>query len=358
MRMLWKGTGWMRHGFLAALVVAALCPIRAQEARDASRSQGASPGVPATAPCQAAPSFGGIVSATNPQSPGCALNLAWESAIPVCPGSVTYRIFRSSTHPVSPVRGNVIASGFAGTSYTDTAGLVSGTTYYYIVHAVDAAGHEDANAVERGAAPTGTIVSSTLFTESFDSTAFPPTGWSEADVSGPGADWTSSTAAKDPAGGTHSGAGFALFGSHTARVGESSRLYQTSGFSLAGARAACVTFWMDHDTGFPASEDRLQVQVSTDGGLNWSNAGGAVPRYDGSAGWARHTVDISAAAGQPDVRIAFLGLSGHGNDCRIDDVCVTKTTVASCGTGFTSEPERSRTGARDIDRDTKDLRDD
>ena len=282
---------------------------------------------------QAAPSFGGLSSVTNPQSAGCALNLSWSAADSVCPGSVTYKVFRSTTHPVSPVPGNLIASGVTATSYADSAGLVSGTLYYYIVHAVDGAGHEDANAVERSAAPTGTINSSTLLTESFDSTTFPPTGWNQLDVMGTAGNWARSTATVNPTGGTtHSGAGLAYFNSHTTMLRESTRLYRTSGVSLVGATSASVTFWMYHDMGYPTSNDRVQLQVSTRSGLSWSNVGSAVPRYNGSTGWAQHTVDISAVVGQADVRIAFQGLSGHGNDCHIDDVTVTKMSVTPCTT--------------------------
>ncbi|MBK8128824.1 MAG: hypothetical protein IPK53_07725 [bacterium] len=39
------------------------------------------------------------------------------------------------------------------------------------------------------------------------------------------------------------------------------------------------------------------MQVSTDAGATWTDVGTAVPRYDGSVGWKKHIVDISANAG-------------------------------------------------------------
>ena len=61
-----------------------------------------------------------------------------------------------------------IASGVAGTSYSDTSGLVSGTVYYYRVHAFDASNsQEDANTAERSGIPTGPNATSSL-SENFE----------------------------------------------------------------------------------------------------------------------------------------------------------------------------------------------
>jgi uncharacterized repeat protein (TIGR01451 family) len=72
------------------------------------------------------------------------------------------------------------------------------------------------------------------------------------------------------------------------------------------------------------------VQVSTDGGTTWVNVGAPIPRYDGSTGWKQHVVDLSAYAGQPDVRLGFLGISAYGNDVHIDDVVVSAPPTTVC----------------------------
>jgi len=45
--------------------------------------------------------------------------------------------------------------------------------------------------------------------------------------------------------------------------------------------SSTLTFWMYHDTDHSDYDDRLQVQVSTNGGGTWNDVGAAVSRYDG-----------------------------------------------------------------------------
>jgi chitodextrinase len=56
----------------------------------------------------------------------------------------SYSVFRSTTSGFTPSSSNLIASGLAGTSYSDT-GLAASTTYYYKVEAVDTAGSSAAS---------------------------------------------------------------------------------------------------------------------------------------------------------------------------------------------------------------------
>jgi hypothetical protein len=98
---------------------------------------------------------------------------------------VRYRIYRSTTSPVALVPANVIASGVDGTTYVDSAGLASGTAYYYVVRAFDLSnGAEDGNVLEQASAPTGPISTETL-TETFERAGgFDLPGWSTAALSG------------------------------------------------------------------------------------------------------------------------------------------------------------------------------
>jgi len=54
-------------------------------------------------------------------------------------GSVTYAVYRSTASGFTPELASRIAAGLTGTSYSDTADLASGTTYYYVVRATDTA---------------------------------------------------------------------------------------------------------------------------------------------------------------------------------------------------------------------------
>src|SRR5450759_4567798 len=116
----------------------------------------------------------------------------------------------------------------------------------------------------------------------------------------------------------------AVFNSYTASTGASTRLYQTSGIDLSGQPSGEVSFWMYHETGYTFA-DTVQVQVSTNPGGAWNNAGAPIARYDGATGWAKHTVNINAytGVGMTNVRLGFLGISSNGNDIHIVDIAVS-----------------------------------
>ncbi len=75
------------------------------------------------------------------------VSLAW-SASPSASGG--YNVYRSTTSGAY-TSANKIASGVATTSYTDT--VATGTTYYYVVTAVDGSGNESAFSNEASATP-------------------------------------------------------------------------------------------------------------------------------------------------------------------------------------------------------------
>jgi hypothetical protein len=88
-------------------------------------------------PCLAPPSFGGVTSATEGGAGPCSVELDWTPATPVCGADVLYSVYRSDSSGFSPDGSTRIASGVTGTSYTDSAGLGDGATYYYVVRASD-----------------------------------------------------------------------------------------------------------------------------------------------------------------------------------------------------------------------------
>ena len=86
---------------------------------------------------------------------------------------------------------------------------------------------------------------------------------------------------------------------------------------------------MSHDAGYSIPPyDRIQIQVSTDGGTTYSDVPGALfERYDfscGTACWQQHAVDLSAYVGLSNLRIGFLGISQYRNNIFLDDVTVTE----------------------------------
>jgi hypothetical protein len=168
--------------------------------------------------------------------------------------------------------------------------------------------------------------------ENFDSGVTPPAlpaGWAVADVSGTAGNWATNAGTSHPSGvAAHSAPNLIYFNSYNATAGNSTRLYRTSGLNLSGVAGISLTFWMYHETGYTSANDRVQVQVSTNGGSSWNDVGSAVSRYNGTTQWTQHTIDISAytGTGNTDVRIALLATSEYGYDIHIDDVA-----LGSCG---------------------------
>ncbi|MHB0971489.1 MAG: hypothetical protein ACYC7A_05650 [Thermoanaerobaculia bacterium] len=113
--------------------------------------------------CLTPPSFGGVSSATAAASTTCAIDLSWSAGTSNCSGSLTYSIYRSTTTGFAPSASNRIATNVTGTTYTDSAALSAGTTYYYIVRASDSANNaEETNSVERSATTGASCISAPL----------------------------------------------------------------------------------------------------------------------------------------------------------------------------------------------------
>jgi hypothetical protein len=210
----------------------------------------------------------------------------------------------------SDASSNYTISGLANGTYTVTPAK-SGCTFSPASQSVSVTG---ANVT--GINFTASCSTSTLFSDGFEST-----GWATAQVSGTGGAWTIVTSGTLPTNSPHGGTYEAKFNSYDSASGSQTRIYRSTGFAIPStAASATLTFWMYHDTGYSTSADRVQLQAST--GSTWANVGTAVNRYDGSTGWKKHTIDLSAYKGTT-VQIGFLGISAFGNNVFIDDVTVT-----------------------------------
>lgn len=84
---------------------------------------------------------------------GCcpSVDLTWSPARDDLSPPVTYRVYRDTHSGFTPTAANLMARPLL-TSWRDS-GVAAGTTYYYVVRAVDAAGNEDDNVVERTVLP-------------------------------------------------------------------------------------------------------------------------------------------------------------------------------------------------------------
>ncbi len=243
--------------------------------------------------------------------------------------SVTYSISGTITLSGSGLSGVTVSAGGASATTGSTgaytiAGLGNGT--YTVTPALAGYAFTPANqsVTISGADVTGKnftaapITETTLFSDGFESS-----GWSVVDTSGTAGNWTAASSGTHPSVSPHGGVRLALFNSYTASNGSQTRVFRSTGFAV-GSSYTTVTlkFWMYHDTAYSSYADRVQPQVSTNG-TTWTNVGSAVNRYDGSTGWKLHTVNISTYKGSSALQVGFLGISGYGNDCHIDDVSVT-----------------------------------
>lgn len=174
--------------------------------------------------------------------------------------------------------------------------------------------------------------STTVFSESFDGTTFPPTGWARLDVdtSGGNLNWARATGTVHPSGyPTHSGAGLAYANTWTVYPPSSERLYRSTASNLSSYSGAELSYWMFHDNIY-SNQDYVQLQVCEAGtstcatnGTHWVNVGSPVYRYNGSANiWEQHSFDMTAytGAGHTQVQIGLLAVNAYGNDVHIDDV--------------------------------------
>ena len=134
----------------------------------------------ATGTCTLPPTFAGLTSVANPATATCGLNLSWTAATAVCAGPLTYNVYRSTTTGFTPSVANRVATGLTGAGYSDISmTLVSGSTYFYVVRAVDSSnGVEDGNTVQHSAAPTGPTGGvctprNVLFTDGFEGGVLP-----------------------------------------------------------------------------------------------------------------------------------------------------------------------------------------
>ncbi len=165
-----------------------------------------SPCTQATGPgsCAIAPAFTGASAAASSDTASCGIGVSWAPAAaagaPVCTGPVVYNVYRSTSPSFTPGPANRVASCLTGTSWTDTAPLVQGTSYSYIVRAEDQGGAggpcggvEDANLAVRTEAPFGPATA--LLAADFESGI---SGWTAA--GGTPAATTGTFIAGDPVG--------------------------------------------------------------------------------------------------------------------------------------------------------------
>ena len=239
----------------------------------------------ATGTCTRPPAFAGLTSATSAATATCGVSLAWSAATAVCAGPVSYNVYRSTTPGFVAGPASLVAAGLSGTSYADTSPLANGTTYFYVVRAVDGSnGAAETNTVERSAAPAGPVATGT-FTETFEGAlsggGFDNAGWTHGPLAG-AADWVASTAQSQTP--THSWLS-------ASQAAASDRVLVTPPFGVLAGTA--LSFWHTYafETNLAGTQcyDGGTLEISTDGGTAWS----VVPDAAFTSGLFNGTVNAS-----------------------------------------------------------------
>jgi hypothetical protein len=219
----------------------------------------------ATGSCLTPPTFGGLTSVTPVTGTTCSLQLAWAAGTSNCGGTITYSVYRNAgSAPVPPA--GLIQSGLTGTTYTD-ASLTSGTTYYYIVQAVDSInGMIDGNTTAKSGTP-GVPSTTTLFSDNFESGSG-LNGWGKGYFST--TDTTANWRGIQACAPTHGGSNIFRFGGTNCSSNYSNNVYSfvepngTGGLAFpAGASTCKLNFW--HRWQFENGYDGALLYLSTDG---------------------------------------------------------------------------------------------
>jgi N-acetylneuraminic acid mutarotase len=117
------------------------------------------------------------------------------------------------------------------------------------------------------------------------------------------------------------------FNAWDAPTGATARIFNTVPLDLTG-KGVTLSFYMWHET-VGSQADRLQVQVSTNGGATWQSIGPAINRNNGQVGWQSHSVYVENYAGSPaSVLVALQAISAFGSPVRIDNLTLTTHVCA------------------------------
>lgn len=169
-------------------------------------------------------------------------------------------------------------------------------------------------------------------TQSFLAAAFPPLNW--AADNGAGTNPQGFALAQAGANGTIRSTKVDFYNISN---GEIDYLYLPR-LDLTGATGPSALNFMVAHAQYQTSNDRLRVQISTDCGLNWTDAfnkaGSSLATAPATTAaytpssptqWRTETVDLTSFNGQNDLLIRFQATSNYGNNLYIDEVALSAT---------------------------------
>jgi hypothetical protein len=172
-----------------------------------------------------------------------------------------------------------------------------------------------------------------ILSESFDATAFPPTGWTNTEVVGTISTddvWvraTTSTQTNPNNITPHSGAGMALYDAYNYEDGSIADLATPALNLTAGSYR--VSFWMYRDQRYTFNEDSIVVYVSSSAPVaaGGTRLGKIIRNYtfapaEAAVGWYQYSFNIPSSFNTSTNYVIFNAYSSFGTEMLIDDVLV------------------------------------
>jgi hypothetical protein len=194
------------------------------------------------------------------------------------------------------------------------------------------------------------VVGQNYMLESFDDATFPPTGWTQTQVSGTGL-WNRSTSGFNPTCSPHSGAGMARFNSYSYDAGTSAAIVSSS-IDLTDLTGLRLQFWFYRDNGSLSDLDAVDIYINTTSSLSGAYLLGT--RYrpitaapaETSSGWYSYEFDIPSSYNSSSNYIIIKGTKPgtNGRNIFIDDVRIYKPVAANNAPINFSVSDVSQTG--------------
>ena len=179
----------------------------------------------------------------------------------------------------------------------------------------------------------------------FVAASFPPAGFAIDNTDGDAYQWIRSIYG-------HNGAGSAKMRFFSANDGTIDDLYAPKMDFSNSILGAQLTFEVAHAQYNSSYIDRIQVNVSSDCGVNWTTVydkqGAALAtttattseyNQPSAAHWRLETVSLDQFVGSSELLVQFRGISGFGNNAYLDNINISDGTVSVPVTLFNSGVE-------------------
>lgn len=224
--------------------------------------------------------------------------LSWTAATAGSFSIASYNVYRSATSGGTQTKINT--SAVTSTSYTDT-GLTNGTTYFYVIKAVDSQGNESSASTEVNATPAAAVTTNPSAPTNVSATA----GDTQAALS-----WTASTA------GTNAISGYNAYRS------------TTSGGTYTKINSSAVTSTSYTDTGLTNGTKYYYVVKAVDSQGNESSASSEV----NATPFAKPGAPTGVTATAGDAQVALSWTAPAKTTYTVSSYNVYRSTTT--GTGY------------------------